>query len=251
MTQTAKTLVFANLVLSVVFLAWAVGLFTNEVPWHTPPAGDGPKVEGMVAQLQARIKTLTDARDPADQRWGETYVQVQGGERLRADAHKYYADLLRSIRTGDVADIKPPVQELAFNGPALDIRKRNGRPPVTINGENALSITGYHARIQQTIKDYQTAQATIDQLGKETKALTEQINGVPAAKPLAPTLAEKGLRVQIREQQELVKGLQLEEQYLRSPLTYYTLQREQLRQRQAALAGRIGELKPSITASAR
>jgi hypothetical protein len=249
MTQTAKTLVFVNLVLSIVFLAWAVGLFTNEVPWHSPPPGDGPKVEGMIAQLQARIKELTDARDPADQRWGMTYKTVQDTEIHRADAQKYYAALLGSIRTGDVPEIKPPVQELAFNGPALDIKKLNGRPPVTINGENALSIAGYHARIQQTIKDYQTAQATIDQLGRETKALTEQINGVTPGIPRAPTLAEKGLRVQIREQQDLVHGLQLEEQYLRSPLTYYTLQREQLRQRQAALANRLGELKPAVTAA--
>jgi hypothetical protein len=221
------------------------------VPWHTPPAGEGPKVEGMIAQLQGQIKQLIDARAPAEQRWGETYVQLQGVERQRSDAVKYYADLLRSIRTGDVPDIKPPVQQLVFNGTVLDISKRNGRPPVTINGENALSLAGYHAKIQQTLNDIQTAQTSIAELTRETEALTKQINGVPPRDPKQPTLAEKGLRVQIREQQELVKGLQLEGEYLRSPLTYYTLQREQLRQRQAALASRLGELKPAATASAR
>jgi hypothetical protein len=246
MTQTAKTLVFVNLVLSVVFVAWAVGLVTNQVPWHTPPAGDGPKVEGMVAQLKSQIDKLTAARNSADPRWGEAYVQLVGAERQRADAQKYYAELLRSVRTGDVAEIKPPVQQLVFNGPVLDIRKRTGRPAVTANGEDVLSIAGYHAKIQQALTDIQSAQTEITGLLVETDALTKQINGFPPNR----NLAEKGLRVQIRERQELVHALQLEQQYLRSPLTYFMLQRDQLRQRQAALVARLSELKGTATTAA-
>jgi len=74
---------------------------------------------------------------------------------------------------------------------------------------------------------------------------------VPPREQLAPTLAEKGLRVQIREQQEMAHNLRLEVQFLRSPLTYYTLQRDQLRQRQAALTSRLGELGAATTAAAR
>jgi hypothetical protein len=251
MTQTAKYLVFGNLILAVVFMAWAVGLFTNQVPWPTPKPDEGPKVEGLVAQLQAQIKTLADSSNTADQTWGESYVQVQGVEKRRADAQKYYTDLLKSIRTGNVPDIKPPVQQLAFNGPTLDIAKRNGRSPVTVNNENALSVGGYHVKIQQTLTDIQTAQTDIARLITESENLTKQINGVSPQTPQTPTLAEKGLRVQIREQQEMAHNLWLEEQFLRSPLTYYTLQREQLRQRQAALSGRLGELGAATTAAAR
>jgi hypothetical protein len=42
----------------------------------------------------------------------------------------------------------------------------------------------------------------------------------------------------------------LEQQYLRSPLTYFMLQRDQLRQRQAALIARLGELKGTATTAA-
>jgi prefoldin subunit 5 len=245
MTQTAKSLVFANLVLAVVFVAWAIGLATNPVPWHTPPAGEGPKVEGMVAQLKGQIDRLVVARDSADQQWGDAYAQLQQVEKQRADAQKYEADLLRSARSGDVTDIKPPVQQLVFNGTVLDISKRSGRPPVTINstGENALSIAGYHQKIQQTLDEIQKAQAEITRLMTETETLTKQINGVTPGNPAAPTLDEKGLRVQIQEQQDMVKGLEAEQQYLRSPLTYFTVQRDQLRQRQAALTARLEELK--------
>jgi hypothetical protein len=250
MTQTAKYLVFANLILAVVFMAWGVGLYTNQVPWATPPAGEGPKVEGLVSQLQSQIKTLGESAGNADVNWGQTYVEVQGVENRRATAQKYYADLLRSVRTGDVADIKPPVQQLAFSGPTLDISKRNGRPPVAVNGENALSVAGYHAKIQQTLKDIQGAQTEIAALIVEAERLTKQINGVTPM-PERATLADKGLRVQIREQQEIVHNLRLEEQFLRSPLTYYTVQREQLRQRQSSLSSRLGELGTAATTAAK
>ena len=83
-------------------------------------------------------------------------------------------------------------------------------------------------------------------------ALTKQINGFPPVNKDAPKLDEKGLRVQIRERQELVHGLQLEEQYLRSPLTHYTLENAVLKKRQAALAARLEELKrPAATAVGR
>ncbi len=251
MTQTAKTLVFVNLVLSVIFVAWAVGLVTNQVPWNNPPAGDGPKVEGFIAQLQAQSKRLVDARNSADQQWGNAYVELTGAEKQRAEAQKYYADLLRSVRDGDVPDIKPPVQQLEFGPNNTLVLKRNGRPPVTINGENALSIAGYHSKIQQTLGEIQTAQTEIARLVAEMDTLTKQINGVPPGDPKAPTLAEKGLRVQIREQQELVHSLQLEEQYLRSPLTYFMLQRDQLQRRQAALTARLAELKAAPAAVSR
>jgi septal ring factor EnvC (AmiA/AmiB activator) len=250
MTQTAKTLVFVNLVLSVVFLAWAVGLLTNQVPWHNPPADEGPKVQGLVSALQDEIKRLVTARDSADLRWGDATVEVQQVEKRRADAQRYYADLLTSVRQGTVADIKPPVQQLVYAGSAVDISKRSGRPPVTINGENALSIAGYHQKIKQTLDEIDTNQQQVKDLIDQTQKLTDQINGTKP-RPAALTAEEKGLRVQLMEQQELVHSLQLEQQYLRSPLTYYLLQREQLRQRQAALSARLDELKGGRAAAKR
>ena len=38
-TRIGKWLVFINVTLSLVFLAWAIGLYTNQVHWNTP-AGD-------------------------------------------------------------------------------------------------------------------------------------------------------------------------------------------------------------------
>jgi hypothetical protein len=256
MTQTGKTLVIVNLVLSLVFVAWAIGLVTNQTPWPTLDAGDGPKIEGMVAKLQTEIKRLTDARNSADVRWGDAYVELQNVEKLRADAQVFQAALLRSVRTGDAVvrsgnrDVKidPPVQQLEFGPTGLLLLQPNGRPAVKIGDRDALSLAGYDTLIQQTLVGIEKAEADERRLLAETDALTKQINGVPVPPGRDATLAEKGLRVQIRERQERIHNLRLEQEYLRSPLTYYTLQREQLRQRQAALAARLGELGAEVTA---
>ena len=67
----------------------------------------------------------------------------------------------------------------------------------------------------------------------------------------AVTATEKGLNGQLADQKRLLKGLELEQQYLRSPLTYTTLQTEQLRQRRAALAQRLDELNRATSAPGR
>lgn len=243
MTKTGKILVIVNLVMSMVFVAWAVGLLTNQVPWHTPPAGDGPKVEGMVAKLQDRIKSLTAARDAVEGRWADSYVDLQRVEKLRADGQRYYAMLLRSAREGNVPEIKPPVQDLVFgpdNSLKLDL---NGRPAYKVDGADALAIAGYHQKIQETLAAIKKAHEESLELVAQTEKLTNQVKGVTPQNKEAPTLEEKGLRVQLFEQRDLLHGLQLEQQYLRSPLTYLTLQREQLKQRQTALLARLTEFK--------
>ena len=62
MTRYGKILVFVNLALSVTFLAWSIGLVSNRIYWHTPPADGGEKVIGQVDQLKAQIKDLVEAR---------------------------------------------------------------------------------------------------------------------------------------------------------------------------------------------
>jgi hypothetical protein len=257
MTKLGKWLVFLNMALSLMFVAWAIGLATNQTPWHTPPAGEGVRVQGLVAALQDQIKSLTEARNAADARWYAGYEDLQLAEQQRPHNQQYYVDMLRSARQGGLPGVpgfNPPVLRLEF-GPNHTVvipppDKRNGRPALQIDGQNALSVAGYNKAIQDTLAAIQKAQADEKQLVAETEALTKQINGT---KPRgeAVTAEEKGLRVQLAEQEEMARELRLEQDYLHSPLTYITLQRAQLRQRQEALAARLNELKPAGTALGR
>src|SRR5437660_12509342 len=112
MTKLGKWLVLINLTLSLVFLAWAVGLYTNQVNWNTPPADGGQRVQGMVDELKAEITQLAAARDSAEERWHSGTALVRALENERPARRQYYATLLRSVTQGDVAQIKPPVQQL-------------------------------------------------------------------------------------------------------------------------------------------
>src|SRR5439155_8533547 len=111
MTKLGKWLVFINLTLSLLFLAWAIGLYTNQVHWNTPPSDGGQKVQGMVKELQDEINQLANARTSAEERWNSGTVLVRALETERPQRNTYYATLLRSARFGDVAQIKPPVQQ--------------------------------------------------------------------------------------------------------------------------------------------
>jgi chromosome segregation ATPase len=241
MTKLGKALVLFNLVLSVVFVAWGIGLITNEVPWSTPQSTDGIRVQGMVKALEDEIKRLTPGQQAADARWADAYVELQQLENQRPTNQRYYADLLNSVRRGGVQGIDPPVQQLEFQGNQL-VLKRTGRKVLEINGQElTMSVDQYVRAIQDKIKEIQKAQDDVKTLNAQTDELTILINGTKP-RGQAVTAAEKGLRVQLAELEEMIKGLQLEEQYLRSPLTYLTLQVDQLRRRQAALAARLDEL---------
>ncbi len=242
LTRLGQRLVLANLVLSVLFVAWAVGLATNQIPWNTPK---GAPVPGLVEELTREITRLGAARDAADARTAVASTELQRLEAQRPVNQTFYANMLRSARQGDVASINPPVQQLQLQGSDV-IAKASGRA-VEINGQPALSRAGYEKAIQDTLQEIQKAQAEVTRLVAETQKLTVLVNGTKP-RDQAVTAEEKGLRVLLAEQEELAKALRLEQQYILSPITYYTLQTEQLRQRQTALASRLAEIRSAAAA---
>ena len=246
MTKLGKSLVLANLVLSLVFVAWAIGLVSNAVPW-TAPQGSG--VQGMVEELKREIDRLVPAQQAADARWASAYTELLAVEKQRPDNQRYYADMLRSARQGGVAAVNPPVQALRFQNNML-VMERRGGPPLTLNDKPALPQAGYAKASDDALKAIQQAQAEEKQITADTEKLTTQINGTKP-RDQAVNAAEKGLRVLLAEQEEMIKALHLEGQYLYSPLTYTTLQTAQLRQRQAQLAARLDELNRGGPAAGR
>src|SRR5436305_9378934 len=108
MTTLGKALVLINVALALTFLAWATGLYTNQIFWHTPQSTDGQTVKGLVKQLQDRIEELKPGREAAERRWAEAVRLVAVDEALRPKLQQDYADRLPSVRRGDVPDIKPP-----------------------------------------------------------------------------------------------------------------------------------------------
>ena len=249
MTQTGKILTYVNLVLALVFAAWAVGLYLNEVPWHTPPATEGLRVQGLVDQLKEQQAAALKARDAADARWAEATLEVQALENQRPKFQQLYVNRIKAARRGNVPGIDPAVQALEFD------EQQNLKPtgaPVQFDNVPALTFDAYAKAIQAKIQEITDTENEIRKTIDETKAITLQIDGFdPPGGGERKTADEKGLRRRLYEIQKQVDDLRLEEEYLRSPLTNYTLQNALLKKRQTALTARLNELKGGGTAIGR
>jgi hypothetical protein len=243
MTKIGKWLVFINVSLSLVFLAWAIGLYTNQVNWNTPPSDGGQRVQGMVDELKAEITQLQAARDSAEERWHTGSVLVRALENERPQRNALYASALRSVQQGDVAQIRPPVRQvqIAPNG-AVDLRIANW-PPYQIDGQPALSLTGYRAALQERHAQIDDTHKQVTAVIGETERLTRQINGIdPPGGGERVTAEQKGLRLVLAKEQDVASHLRLEQEFLRSPITNFMIDTQLLQKRKAALTGRLGEL---------
>jgi regulator of replication initiation timing len=248
MTQTGRVLTYVNLVLALVFTSWAIGLYVNAVPWHTPPASDGVRVQGLVEQLKDQITSATAARNAADNRWADATLEVQALEKQRPELQQLYANRMKAARRGNVAGVDPPVQTLEFAGENL---KPTGAP-IQFDGAPALTFDGYAKAIQDKIKEITDTEEELKKIVDDTKALTLQIDGFdPPGGTERITAEQKGLRRRLYEIQKQADELRLEQEYLRSPLTNATLDTALLKKRQAALSARLTELKSAVTAVGR
>jgi hypothetical protein len=245
MTTTGKVLTIVNLVLALVFASWAIGLYVNAVPWHTPPATDGMRVQGLVAQLKDQVTSAGRASNAGINRWADSTLAVQALESERPKLQQIYAERIKSARRGNVAGINPPVQALEFQGEHV---KRTGAP-VQFDGEQALTFDSYAKAIQDKIKEINDAEDEVKKIVEDTKVLTLQIDGFDPPGGVERTTAEqKGLRRRLFELEKQADALRLEQEYLRSPLTNFTLETALLKKRQAALSTRLNELKGAGTA---
>jgi hypothetical protein len=246
MTQTGKILVFVTLALSVTFLAWSIGLVTNRIYWHSPPATGGEKIIGKVDQLKDQIKKLAEARtgsNPselggADGRWYANTFRLQGLEAQRPKNQAFYADQLKIARTGTDTNGKagnPPVKQVQVDANGALVFK----DPFVIDGQPALSVQGYESAIKAKSEETLEDQKTVARLMQEIGELTQQVNG------------PKGLRVQLAQQEELGRNTQAELAYLQTPLTTYTVETQVLQRRKAALEARLKELQAAGTAVGR
>src|SRR5262245_46399082 len=173
MTKTGRILTYVNLVLALVFASWAIALYANAVPWHTPPATDGIRVQGMVEQLKDQITAATAARSAADNRWADMTLELQALENKRPELQQLYASRINAARRRHVAGIAPPVQMLEFVGENV---KPTGAP-AQFDGAAALTFDGYAKAIQDKIKEISDTEDELKKTIDETKALTQQIDG--------------------------------------------------------------------------
>ena len=242
MTRYAKILILVNVGLSLMFVAWAFGLYTQAIPWTSMGAGDD-KLVGQIDELKEQVRGLTEARDKAEERWFTATREVLRLTKDVRDRRNFYEEQMRMANTGTNLQgqpVKPAVQQLQYQDGLL-VLKATGRPAVQIDGKDALSIAGYNEIIKQQLEETRTTKIRINKVIDDTTALTIEINGTKPAEQ-AITAAEKGLRGQLLDAQTLINNLSLEQKFLQTPMTNYRVDLELHRRRQASLEARLKEL---------
>src|SRR5262249_37098728 len=111
-TLIGKSFIFVNLILSVLFAAWAVGIFTNRIDW---PGGGAPTVPGEKAgEVNKRKDEITRREKEASltlanwEAWAATLNSRETDQRPNALA--WYAAKLKGLEDG-----QGPVTALVYD----------------------------------------------------------------------------------------------------------------------------------------
>lgn len=236
MNRLGKNLVLINAALSIMFVGWSVGLFSQQVPWESE----------IKNELAPQIKGLVEARDRGDARWHSAHNKVRELEKKIPDLRGYYAKEMKIANTGmDEAGKKVETAIVILEVQDSLVVRKDARNGYLIDGKTALSYAGYRSAIEKQLEETRDTKQKINKVTGDTTILTTEVNGTKPASE-AITRIEKGLRGQLTDVLTLKKDAQLEQEFLQSPLTNDKVELELLKRRQVALESRLKELVASV-----
>jgi hypothetical protein len=202
MTQLGKILILGNLALSLIFAAWALGIYTQRIDFTKGGGGGAPP--GELAKREQRHAIAKSAVEKAYARYDAAARSVAALEARRPVNLAWYADQYSILRTGVDAKGKPaPVrQPVAQKGQLL--LGTDGHPALQEVKWDRLQPLENLNRLRQEFDLTQDAilkeKEVLDALVAQEKDLTEQLNGDGKQR--------KGLRTQMEDvQRELLQSL--------------------------------------------
>lgn len=239
MTKYAKWMIFANLALSITFLSWSLGLYSQQMPWQSQIK------DTLAPQIQALVK----ARDTADQRWSVANKAVLAKEADLPKRRAYYDEQMKIALTGmnnKNEPVTPALQVLEMRDGLVVMNQGASRKPFKVSdGKETLSLAGFKNAINKQLEEIRDTKQKINKVVEDTTAITQQIKGTKVGDE-AITAAERGIRVQVADAKQLERNAQLEQEFLQTPLTNYKVDLEMLKRRQLALEARLKELAASV-----
>jgi hypothetical protein len=236
MRSLAKVLVLVNAGLSIVFLFWAIAIYTERINWFTGPAAGGAQSVGMVDRAKAKLDALNEANQRAAFRWANNYVQVAAREDSRPRRRDFYRLMLRWAQTGDGFANNQPQKNLPIL--ALEVLPNGeitvGKPILLRETTPLDSIAGYDRRIADAVAQIKETQESIVKLIKQQTELTNDIYGTPM---------KKGLRTLLAEQEQIARGGRQERDFVRPFRTNREAEYDILLKRVKSIEERLGELQ--------
>jgi hypothetical protein len=249
MTTIGKVLVYVTVLLSGLFLAFAVAVYSQRLPWFTYTPEGGEKVVGIIDQAREEMARIIEARNLAEVRWAANANRLQALDRLVPQRRAFYANTLKAMTDGtDSAGmaVRIPVQQFPKDEDRdglADLKPTD--VAVKINDADALALKAYAREIDARQADIKALQDEFVKLVDEEKKLTEKLNGYTA-----DGMMVKGLRQLLAEQEDFARRLRDEQDHLQPQLANRWAEAQLLLKRNALLEARKAELKKAATATA-
>src|SRR5262249_3120909 len=179
MTFIGKLFVLTTFVLSLLFLALALGVYVNHLPWHAD------QKQGIVEKLQTKIEQHAYSAEKGSAKYQENFNLLARRENKRKARQQYYAVAYEQLRTGkdaQGADAVPPIPELIKDADGDIVYGKNPVKSKVITGaapEDAalLPQISYAKEIATVNKQIAEERVTIAQRQKQLADLTTVMQG--------------------------------------------------------------------------
>jgi uncharacterized coiled-coil protein SlyX len=240
MRMFSKFLVYANLVVSLVFLGWAVALFTQRLDWAPRKnliTGEFSQGTGLVNQTTEEIKALGENADLAERRWQTDAAMLPDVEGKRLAYQKWYEDQVLLGTKGKDSDgntVNPPVVEIIKDDNGLIIIDPKKRQAAKSGDVAVQSLSFYENKYRELKAAIDETQKEIDRLVEQNKDLTQKIAGIPGK--------TKGARGELEAKVNYKRLFEDEMENLKPLLVTQRINIEQQKKRLAELQARLKEL---------
>jgi hypothetical protein len=231
MTKLGKTLLYLNLVFSLMMAFMAYGLYHNRIDWSNNK-GKEPQFEGELVRRAAQVSDLSKGFPPAESAWRDASEGLAAQEKVRKDDEVWYYKEMEHLRDGAKETDPARTVEFKNNVPVLDAKNLPKMVPTKDRFGNPLrSMTKYAKDIDTTLNEIALALTKYDALVKEDASLTQKIVG------------PKGLQQRLVDERVKQTNLELEQKSVAPLLVNSVVESELILKRTKALEERIKELK--------
>jgi hypothetical protein len=206
MTLLGKLLVCLHFVLSLVFLTWAAGVYTQHINWTKGKSADSQE-PGELARREKRTDEAKAATYAAQERWKATRADLVAIEKRRRDDQPWLDDRRKELKTGiggnkEAAVLGPEIRD----GRTVDDPNAGNRPkliPIKDRfGKDLHCLAYYEEKQDAVLKDIEKQQKDYKTLVDRDKELTDQI------------LSPKGFRQRVDDEKAKRANLEKERDYL-------------------------------------
>jgi hypothetical protein len=181
MNTLGKLFVIATFSMSLLFLALAIGVYSNHIQWTKETQA---AQKSILEKTQAKINEMAYSRERATARYRTAYESLVRIEALRAQRKAFYDVKFEILKSGKDAKGQPvpnPVQELEMDKDGVVEMKPIGAPStiIQIRGTPLLPLDAAENKLAALNKQILAEQEQITALQNQLKKLTTDMQGGP------------------------------------------------------------------------